>query len=247
MLLTGIVPLLLPDNDSIYTKPFKEGITNGIEMIAPIVAIVFLIPAPFAFLRSFSIKQRYQATSTKDDLNGLNWIQFEGLLGEYYRQQGYQVKQNFHQQPDGGVDIELTKFGKVSLVQCKHWKARKVGVKVIREMYGVLLDRRVEKMIVATSGELTLDAQRFAQRKDIKLINDIQLISMLEQAKRPVTEPSEAIEPIHTDSDTTTPKSLICSHCNSELVLRTARRGTNTGMQFYGYSRFRRCRYSCLN
>lgn len=72
VLLTEIVPVFLPYSDSIYTKPFTEGITNGLEMIAPIVAIVFLIPAPFAFMRSFSIKQRYQATSTKDDLNGLS-------------------------------------------------------------------------------------------------------------------------------------------------------------------------------
>lgn len=245
MLLTDIVTLFLPEYDSIYTKPFTEGITNGLEMIAPIVAIVFLIPAPFAFLRSFSIKQRYQATSTKDDLNGLNWIQFEGLLGEYYRQQGYQVKQNFSQQPDGGVDIELTKFGKVSLVQCKHWKARKVGVKVIREMYGVLLDRRADKMVIATSDEFTLDAQRFAQGKDIELINGTQLISMLEQAKNPVIDTSEPIIPTQPDLKATTPpKNLICPRCNSELVLRTAKRGTNTGMQFYGCSGFPRCRYT---
>lgn len=184
-------------------------------------------------------------TSTKDDLNSLNWIQFEGLLGEYYRQQGYQVKQNLNQQPDGGVDIELTKFGKVSLVQCKHWKARKVGVKVIREMYGVLLDRKADKMIIATSGEFTLDAQRFALGKELELINGTQLISMLEQAKNPVYETSEAIEPQFPDSETTTPQvNLICPRCSSELVLRTAKRGTNAGMQFYGCSGFPRCRFT---
>lgn len=112
-----IIPSALPNTDSNYTKPFTEGIANDLSALAPIVSIVLLIPAPFAFLRSFSIKQRYKVISTKDDLNGLNWIQFEGLLGEYYRQLGYQVKQNFNQQPDGGVDIELIKLGKVSLVQ----------------------------------------------------------------------------------------------------------------------------------
>lgn len=245
ILLTEIVPVFLPNSDSIYTKPFTEGITNGLEMIAPVVAIIFLIPAPFAFLRSFSIKQRYQATSTKDDLNGLNWIQFEGLLGEFYRQQGYQVKQNFSQQPDGGVDIELTKFGKVSLVQCKHWKARKVGVKVIREMYGILLDRKADKMIIATSGEFTLEAQRFAQGKGLELINGSQLISMLAQAKNPAIETTEPIEQQLLNSETTTPStSLICPRCNSELILRTAKRGTNAGMQFYGCSGFPRCRYT---
>lgn len=225
--------------------PFTEGITNGLSALAPIVSIVLLIPAPFAFLRSYNLKQRYQLTSTKDDLNELNWIEFEGLLGEYYRQQGYQVKQNLNHQPDGGIDIELTKFGKISLVQCKHWKARKVGVQVIREMYGVLLDKKADKMIIAISGEFTLDAQRFAQGKGLELINGTQLISMLHQAKNPKIEPSAPIQPHQAKPKIAKQaQNLICPRCNSDLVIRTAKKGTNAGMQFYGCSGFPRCRYT---
>jgi restriction system protein len=41
---------------------------------------------------------------------------------------------------DGGVDLVLTKPGKSGgekfLVQCKQWRAYKVGVDVVRELYG---------------------------------------------------------------------------------------------------------------
>lgn len=100
-------------------------------------------------------------------------------------------------------------------------------------------------MITAISGEFTLEAQRFAQDKSFELINGTQLISMLEQAKYPVIGTSEAIELQFPSSKTTTPlANLICPRCNSELVLRTARRGSNAGNQFYGCSGFPRCKYT---
>ncbi len=38
-------------------------------------------------------------------------------------------------------------------------------------------------------------------------------------------------------------ETLICPWCGKELVLRTAKKGTNTGNQFYGCSGFPKCRY----
>lgn len=39
------------------------------------------------------------------------------------------------------------------------------------------------------------------------------------------------------------PHSLICPRCNANLILRTAKRGTNAGNQFYGCSNYPKCRY----
>ena len=54
-----------------------------------------------------------------------------------------------------------------------------------------------------------------------------------------------------TESDTGTDKTeipsgasdMLCPRCGSKLVLRTARKGENTGQQFYGCSSFPKCRY----
>jgi restriction system protein len=43
----------------------------------------------------------------------------------------------------------------VVFVQCKHWKARSVGVKVVRELYGVMAAKNVKQGIVVTYGEFT--------------------------------------------------------------------------------------------
>ena len=38
--------------------------------------------------------------------------------------------------------------------------------------------------------------------------------------------------------------SNICPRCGAELVIRTARQGTNAGNQFYGCSNYPRCKYT---
>lgn len=60
-------------------------------------------------------------------LDGMSWREFELLVGEAYRLQGYRVTELGGEGPDGGVDLVLTKGGEKFFVQCKQWKAYKVG------------------------------------------------------------------------------------------------------------------------
>ncbi|AXE32875.1 hypothetical protein DK843_00275 [Chromobacterium phragmitis] len=56
------------------------------------------------------------------------------------------------------------------LVQCKRWNAQKVGVAVVRELYGVMQSRGVERGFVVCSGEFTAVAKAFAAGKGIVLL-----------------------------------------------------------------------------
>ncbi len=44
--------------------------------------------------------------------------------------------------------------------------------------------------------------------------------------------------------DTVTPGDMICPKCGMKLILRTAKKGSNAGNQFYGCSSFPKCRYT---
>lgn len=232
LFLNYLFPRLLV-SDTMISQAFL----NTAKDLSPMVALVLLFPAPFAFLRSYISKKRLENTSSISDIAELDWMEFEALLGEFYRQQGYSVKQKLSHGSDGGIDIKLTKDGKVSLVQCKHWKKQKVGVKVLRELYGVLLDSRADKMIVITSGEFTLDAQQFAQHKEFDLINGVQLVSMLAQTQ-------EYDTPLGNGKSIETTSLSTCPKCGSKLTLRTTRKGAKTGTQFYGCIGFPKCRYT---
>jgi len=77
--------------------------------------------------------------------DGMTWHQFELLTGDASRQKGFTVVEIGGSGTDGGVDLVLRKPSKTGnetfLVQCKHWKARKVGVGAARELYGVMAAR----------------------------------------------------------------------------------------------------------
>ncbi len=91
-------------------------------------------------------------------LDGMSWREFERLVGEAYRLQGYQVTETGGGGADGGIDLVLTKGNEKFLVQCKQWKAYKVGVEVVRELYGVMAAR-----VIGRGMEYPRDIERVEQ------------------------------------------------------------------------------------
>ena len=122
-----------------------------------------------------------------DALDGMTWRQFEMLVGEGFRMQGYQVVETGGGGADGGVDLVLTKPGKSGgekfLVQCKQWRAFRVGVDVVRELYGVMAARGATGGFVVTSGRFTADAVSFASGRNVTLVDGPKLHELLRQAK----------------------------------------------------------------
>src|SRR5437867_12974393 len=104
------------------------------------------------------------------------------LVGEAFRLQRYAVMETGRSGPDGGVDLVLTKGGEKFLVQCKQWKAFKVGVDVVRELYGVMAARGATGGFVVTSGRFTDDATAFASGRNVKLVDGPKLRGLIQQA-----------------------------------------------------------------
>ena len=72
---------------------------------------------------------------------------------------------------DGGVDLVLKKNNETHFVQCKQWKAYKVGVQIVRELYGVMAAKGAVGGYVVTSGVFTDEAKSFAEGRNIELID----------------------------------------------------------------------------
>ena len=104
--------------------------------------------------------------------------------GEAYKRQGYQVEERGGNEPDGGIDLILIKKGEMVLVQCKHWEAEQVGVKIVRELYGVVAAEGATKGIVVTTGYFTRDAEIFAQGKPLLLIRGNELSRLIEEGQK---------------------------------------------------------------
>ena len=176
-------------------------------------------------------------------LDGISWQQFEMLVGEGFRQQGYQVVETGGGGADGGVDLILKKSGEKYLAQCKQWRAFKVGVEVVRELYGVMAAKGATGGFVVTSGRFTEEAARFAEGRNVELIDGARLQKLLRMVK--AGGPGRAIaaasaQPIRPDP--VKPGSPTCPSCGKPMALRLAKRGANAGQEFWGCTGYPSCR-----
>lgn len=171
-------------------------------------------------------------------LNDMSWSDFERLVSEYYRRKGFQVTREGGSGPDGGVDLVLRQKGEVHLVQCKQWKAYKVGVQAVREFYGVMASRGVAGGYFVTSGQYTDEAKRFVQGLNLELIDGRKLRGMIDVAQK--RDLSRITDPTLTVSAVSEPPS--CPQCGSGTIKRMARQGSKVGKEFWGCERYPKCK-----
>jgi restriction system protein len=188
-----------------------------------------------------------------DALDGMSWREFEMLVGEGFRLQGYQVVETGGGSADGGVDLVLTKPGKNGgekfLVQCKQWRAFKVGVDVVRELYGVMAARGATGGFVVTSGRFTDEAISFASGRNVNLVDGPKLHGLIRQAKagidgspaRSSSSSSAGVDPAVPPNPVPT-QAASCPLCSKPMVRRTAKRGANAGSEFWGCTGYPACR-----
>jgi restriction system protein len=202
-----------------------------------IIPLGFFIGAAVSFLKRRQSINLLDEARTGRDIASISWHEFEQLVGEGFRQQGFNVSERGGTSPDGGVDLELTKTAKRYLVQCKQWRARQVGVSVIRELCGVMAAEQAHGGYVVTSGHFTREATEFAQRSRIELIDGAQLQQLIEPGTAsPVNfVPALSATPARAGAPA-------CPGCGKSMVERTAKKGTMVGQTFWGCQDYPRCR-----
>lgn len=179
-----------------------------------------------------------------DALRNMSWREFEMLVGEAFRMKGYAVTETGGSSADGGIDLEIRKGSEVFLVQCKQWRAFKVSVNIVRELFGVMAAQGATGGFVVTSGVFTADAQDFANGRNIDLIDGAALKVMIERARaaRSATAPASTAAPHAYTPAPVQASEPACPRCGSSMIKRIAKQGSNAGGSFWGCSGYPACR-----
>lgn len=217
--------------------PILGSITDIVSRLAWLLSAFLLIPAALSAFYDWQGRQMIRMNRTKEKIRELSWKEFEELIEAYYRHLGFRVRREGGAGPDGGVDVRITSPNdEIYLVQCKQWRAQRVGVKIVRELYGVVSAEHAKGGIVVTVGSFTREAEEFASGIEMELIDGNRLEEMLREL------PVEHTTDVEQDQVSSTEDNQ-CPRCGEALVLRTAGRGPNAGSNFYGCSSFPRCRF----
>lgn len=99
--------------------------------------------------------------------------EFEELLADLLRDMGWDVELT-KQTRDGGSDILAylnTEVGRLlCLVEAKHYREdRKIGVDLVRTLYGTLCDAQANSAMLVTTSSFTSDARNFQQKHQYQL------------------------------------------------------------------------------
>ena len=219
-----------------FESLYLVGLATAAPQVAWFFALIFLFPGLVSFLKR---KQRRLLLDTRSDLESirkLSWSDFELLIAEAFRRQGYVVEEHGGSAPDGGVDLVVGKGGAKTLVQCKHWKSQKVGVSIVRELLGVITAKSASAGIVVTAGDYTADARTFARDNRVRLINGAELVKMIDASKNVSNRKAPLAQPGGKQA------SLKCPACGGAMLKRVAKRGASVGQAFWGCSAFPKCR-----
>lgn len=213
-----------------------------------ILPSLFLLGALGSFLKRRKRKNLVRTVGegkSSDVLRNISWRDFELLVGEAFRMDGFSVDETGGGGSDGGIDLVLKKEGEIFLVQCKRWRAYKVSVNVVRELLGVMVTKGAAGGFVVTSGVFTTEAQSFAKGRNIELLDGSALAMMIEKARANIAVRSAVEKKV---SQALSPPlgmptvALNCPQCGGIMVKRVTKKGEKAGIPFWGCAEFPKCR-----
>ncbi len=215
----------------IYANVLTDFLAPTIANYFRYLAIAFVFISIYFYYLSYERRKLLTSQTGLDSIRQLSWRKFEDLITEAYKQNGYKFLREPLSGSDKGIDIIVQKEGVQTIIQCKQWRSRKLGVKVVREMYGILSGSNADEVHIVSTGRVTNDALSFARGKPIKLIYGRDLLNLISDAQKNTPEKSNISE-----------TEVTCPECGSEMVLRKARKGKNAGNEFWGCIQFPKCR-----
>lgn len=164
----------------------------------------------------------------------IEWRRFEAVCEALFAQSGMRAETQSHG-ADGGVDIWLWSqySDKPVIVQCKHWKKRVVGVKQLREFYGVLKSHDLAYGTFATSSTFSQDALAFAKDNRINAQDREGLLRLI--GKRTTEQQTSLLQTAY-DGEYWKPT---CVNCGVKMVERQSKDGASS---FWGCANFGRTR-----
>lgn len=142
--------------------------------------------APFLGIGLIALWQQARLPSARRSeeilraVSTMAWPQFAALLEEGFAKQGYRVERM-----QGAADFALRREGRTTLVSARRWKAARPGEESLQTLRAAAQSNGASECLYVTVGELSANAQSYAKRHQVQLMQGAALTYLLRDAKLP--------------------------------------------------------------
>jgi Restriction endonuclease len=168
--------------------PLSLGLASWYLVEANVVGTGLAAVVAFGWLSvQLEAGHRRHLVEWTSNLRLLDSSEFEWLVGEVFRREGWVVRETGRKDgPDGNIDLSLSRDGQRKIVQCKRWTSWSVGVDEIRRFLGTLMREKLPggAGIFVTLSSFTEQAREEAQQAGIAIVDNRGLYGRIEEVRR---------------------------------------------------------------
>jgi hypothetical protein len=168
--------------------PIVVGLPAIVLFDMNVIGTIFAASLLFGWLIvQIQFRDRRHLLDWSSDLRLLDGEEFEWLVGEIFRRDGWTVSEHGRQDAaDGNIDLELRRGSERRLVQCKRWTSQWVPVDEIRRFLGTLTRMKLEPSdgIFVTLSRFNVYATREAEEAGLELIDNAELLRRVDNVRR---------------------------------------------------------------
>ena len=143
--------------------------------VAPFVALPFFLIALYVGYRQLRTVSPGKVGERLTALRELSWEPFCAIITDAYRRQGYAVEPV----NKSAFDFKLTKQGRLTLLQCRRWKVKQLGVGPLEDLAKAVVSEDAYNAICICAGDFTSTAREFVANKPISLVHGIELATLV--------------------------------------------------------------------
>ena len=174
VLLQYVLPPLLDDTD-------VEASGALLKFLSPYIAILLIIPLPFALFHRDAHERLIEAERNLDLLRDLSHMEFVSRLVPVFKQDGYGVEIIHDSRL---IDLILRRGGEKTIVVCKEWDASTVSARFVAQVRDIQLANNAAGAKVITCGAFRPAALRFQRTSSVELIDGAGLLKLIDRFKR---------------------------------------------------------------
>jgi Restriction endonuclease len=149
------------------------------------VLLGWVVTLAWVFARVQDAHRRHLLEWTTN-LRLLSAQEFEWLVGEVFRREGFDVQETGREgAADGNIDLRIRRDRRELLVQCKRWQSWQVGIDEIRKLGGTLMREGLagDAGVLVTLSSFTEPAIQEAAKLGIELIDSHELSRRIERVR----------------------------------------------------------------